>query len=527
MHKALSSLAFFALFIGMVHAQTGVSKPVITNVSMFKNGFAFITRQIEMKGDEATIVEVPQASMGTLWFWAPDGEVVSVTATDEVDSQEVELSDLDQILKANIGKRVSISYINTANENREVSGKIFSVGNDIVVINGTVLTKGRIISVTGQGEELVWKQKMLSTVTSKFYKINSKGVPKVVKMMSLERGMTWAPGYAIDITNPDNLTFASKATLLNDLIDFKGVNVRLVTGFPNLQFKDILDPFTAKMPLNTWLAMLNGQPVDSLESSVLTQNNAYAFGGRVQFSTADAAPISWSGPNSKDVLGEQISDLFFYDLPNFQMAKGARIYHSLSRFEADYKHVYTWQVEDALLAQQRASEQGSNYSPAKDVVWHTIKFNNKSGKPLTTAPATFFSKGELVGQTTLFYSPSGSECEVQINKALEIKTDSSEEEVSRVRGAIKNSSSFPLWDLVTVKGTLEINNGRSEKITMQIDKAFSGEFISGTNTPNVVKNGRGLRQINPQSTATWKPSIEAGQKLRIEYSYKLYVQAQP
>ena len=510
----------------LLQAPTKMTTPEVVSVSMFKNGFAFITRKIAIKDGEANIVEVPRASLGTLWFWTPEGEIQNITTAEEVSTttKEIPLGTFDQVVSKNIGRTISVEgYSSTALE-----GKIKSADGELLVLetaSGAIaIPKGTIRSVKTSDAAFKWTTSIETKTESKFYRIKADKKAKEIIMMSLERGITWAPGYAVDISNPDKLTLASKATVLNDLIDLKGIPTRLITGFPNLQFKDILDPFTANMNGDQWLGSLStggapggfgGGGARSRANEMMTQN-AYA-------PMADAN-VNWGGNSGGEAGGEQIGDLFFYDLPKFDSKKNSRLYQNLFRFDAEYKHIYTWDIDDQV-------DSNGNYKPVPPTgqdaqeVWHTIKFKNGSGKPLTTAAATIFNKGELIGQTMMNYCMADGDCDVKINKALDVRVDANEEEVERERAAIKDRYNNPRFDLVTVKGKLEVLNGRKDKVQMTITKNLTGEVTSNTGSPVVTKTTRGLRQVNTTSKIVWKPEIKNGEKLLLEYTYKLYVPA--
>ncbi|MBS1703196.1 MAG: hypothetical protein JST12_16150 [Armatimonadetes bacterium] len=505
----------------VLQAKTAMTSPEVVSVSMFKNGYAFITRRIPVKDGIANIVEVPQASLGTLWFWTPDGEIQSISTATDVDktSKTESLKNFDELVQKNVGKTVSIE----SNVTPPLEGKIKSADGGLLVLetaNGTIaLPKDAIRFVRTSEPGFTWTKTVELTSENKYYKISADKKTKEVMMMSLERGITWAPGYAVDITNPDKLTLASKATVLNDLTDLDKVPTRLITGFPNLQFKDILDPLTANMPGDQWLSSLGvaSQPVSrgGGQGGFMTQN-AYR-------PMADKE-VQWGGTPASEAGGEQISDLFFYDLSNFVSKKGSRTYQNLFRFDAEYKHVYTWDIDDQVDASGNYKIMPPN-APDSEDVWHTIKFKNGAGKPLTTAPATIFNKGELIGQSMMSYCMADGECDLQINKALDVQAESNEEEVERERGAIKDRYNNPKYDLVTVKGTLQVRNGRKDEIQMRITKNLTGEVISKTGDPTVTKTTRGLRQVNTTSKLVWKPSVKKGEKLTLEYTYKLYVPA--
>lgn len=513
-------------------AQAGLvsmTNPEIVSVSLFKNGYTFVTRKIVVTNSSANIVEVPQASLGSLWFWTSAGEIDSITTATDFDSKTAEVTHQNfyQILSANVGKSTSLELRSPNGSTTTLEGKVKATSTEVVIIESgkgsSAIPYSSIVSINTTDKDWTWTSKQVTKSEKKFYQLKTKGAAKEVFMMSLERGATWAPAYAVDLSDTEKLTVASKATILNDSLEVSKANVRLITGFPNLQFKDILDPFSSNMSVDQWLASLNGgnrMPggfggLNSRAGDMMMQN-AYA---------PKEAEVKWGGPDSSEAGGEQIGDLFLYDLPSYRLKKGSRTYESLFKFDSKYEHIYTWDIADQVDA-------NGAYRPAPvnadtQDVWHTIRFKNSSGRPLTTAAASIFSKGELIGQSMLNYCAASSDCDLKINKSLDVRADSSEEEVERQRGAIKDQYNNPRWDLVTVKGTLEVINGRREDIQMTITKQLTGEYISGTGEPTIVKTTKGLRQMNTSLKVTWKPKAKGkGEKTRFEYTYKLYVPTQ-
>lgn len=510
----------------LLQTPTQITAPEVVSVSMFKNGFAFVTRRIKLKEGTANVVEIPQASLGTLWFWTPEGELKRIYTNESTNKtkQEVSLANFDQLVSKNIGKQVYIESHNAAPQ----EGKIKSASGEILVLETqsgtTVIRKDTIKFLKTNDEKFEWKQTIETENKERFYTIEADKKTKEVMMMSLERGMSWAPGYAVDITKEGTLTVASKATVMNDLLALDKVPVRLITGFPNLQFKDILDPFTAGMSNDVWLGTLaGGMPSGpgggrGRASEMLTQN---AYSAR----SAALDQTNWGGSEASQAGGEQIGDLFFYDLENFNSKKNSRTYQNLFRFDSKYEHIYTWDIDDRVDANGTYRPTPVNQQDSEEI-WHTVKFKNSSGKPLTTAAATIFNKGELIGQTMMSYIPAGGEASLRINKALDVRPEASEEEIARERAAIRDQYNNPRWDLVTVKGTLEVTNSRKEEVQLNLVKQFTGELVKADGEPAVVKTTKGLRQMNSTGKLTWKPKVKAGECLHLEYTYKLYVPAQ-
>lgn len=503
-----------------------MTKPEIASVSMFKNGYAFITRRIKVTGGTANIVEVPQASMGTLWFWTPEGQIESIVTAEDVSSKEVTspFISLAETLMENTGREVTIEAM-VGGTLRTLTGKILSCTTTVAVLataDGTIaLAVSGIQTVSSKDAGFLWQNKTKVETPQKYYRIKANNATKTVMMMSLERGLTWAPGYALDITKEDKMTVASKATILNELGEIEKVNARLITGFPNLEFKDILDPFSAGMNSDQWLGSLGGPGGGGgfgggrgRAAELMTQN---AYAPKMD------ADVNWGGNSGGDAGGEQIGDLFFYDVPNFTSKKNSRHYQNLFRFDTDYKHVYTWDIADAIDAQ--GNYRGMMPTEVSEV-WHKLRFKNASKRPLTTGVATIFSNGELLGQSMLQYCVSDGDCEVRINKALAVRADATEEEVERVRGAIKDRYENPRYDLVTVKGVLLAKNALKDPIALEVTKSLTGEVQSNSAGGKVTKTTKGLRQVNSTATIKWSPQLKSGETLQLEYVYKLYVPAQ-
>src|SRR5205823_5191803 len=70
-----------------------------------------------------------------------------------------------------------------------------------------------------------------------------------VMVRYLTRGLSWAPSYRIDITDPKTLTLEQHAIIRNELVNLEGADIRLISGFPSVQFAHVLSPLAPRM---TW-----------------------------------------------------------------------------------------------------------------------------------------------------------------------------------------------------------------------------------------------------------------------------------
>lgn len=510
----------------IAQADSGFATPKVVSVSMFKNGYAFVTREIKVTDGKSRVVEVPQTSLGSLWFWPNEGQIDSVTSEDEKTPETVVIpfESYDEILRANIGRTFTFSFVRqekkedkTTEVRTNVTGILRGYKGDMILFESTdgtttATSRKQLETLSSSDKNVVYSQTVKGQKSTRFYEIKTKGGAKTVMMMSLERGMAWAPGYAIDLSNPEKLTFTAKSTVLNDLLDLDNARVRLITGFPNLQFSNILDPLTSRMSLDDWLRSLN--PGMAMQSGGLGGGGG-AFANRAVEARPSAAPGGGPGnpffgqgdviADGDNATGEQLEDLFFYDIEGVSLKKGSRSYQYLYKFEVPYKRVYTWDGEQGTPVQNK------------------IKFKNTNGKPISTAAASMFNKGEIVGQGMMNYTGANMEAELVVSRSLDFVTSSTTDVVERQTGAIKDKKGNPITDLVTYETELEVQNPKSDPVNFQVKKMVFGEVLKSEPKPANDTNRTGVRGSNPTNVLTWDMKLEPGTTQKIVIRYKTYV----
>lgn len=505
-------------------------KPKVISVSMFKNGYAFVTREIPITDNSARVVEVPQTSLGSLWFWTNEGQIDSVTSVDEKTPvvTKVPFSQYQEVLNANPGKKFLFGLLYTeVKDDRKSDRRVTYEGilkgftSSMVTVEtseGTVLFPfEKVETLIAKDTNVVLSRDDKSEKTARYYEIKTKNSSKSVMMMSLERGMTWAPGYAIDISSNDKLSFTAKSTVLNDLLDFDNARLRLITGFPNLQFQNILDPLTSRMSVDDWLRSISGGVPGGIggpggggmggqfsnsRAGEVTRKAAAADAKSIEFLSFDPASNPFVSNNAS---GEQLEDLYFYDLDKVTLKKGSRSYQYLYQFDAAYKRLYTWD--------------GQAGSP----IFNKIKFKNMTGKPISTAAATMFKKGEVVGQGMMNYTAANTEAELTVGRSLDFPTKSETELIDRTVGAIKDKKGVAIMDLITYETELEIENPKEEAANFQIQWGTTGEVVRTEPKVDVNVSKTGIKGSNPYSSLKYDIKVEAGKSAKIVIRYKVYV----
>lgn len=490
-------------------------QPKIVSASLFKNGYAVVVRELDVRGTETTVTEIPQSSLGTFWIWTSDGLKIEelINTTVETSNEEV-LNSMDEILFANVGKELTFLIRNDQGKTDEIRAKLLAATGSVVVLQSDitrVVHKGAIVSIQAANGELIFKR--TNKGVQRVLKFKTRGTGKV-SMVGLERGMTWAPGYALDISNEKELTLVAKSTVLNDLADVNGIEARFVTGFPNVPWAQFIEP------------LLSGQSIDQFTNflGMIGQADAAKQMRGREMMTQNAAPAVagdfGGGFDTSPLQGIQSEDLFFYRQANVTLKKMDRAMYVLFSAKSSYEHLYTLDLPDTVLENVR-------YMPQPEGpldVWHGIKFKNTSGQPLTTAALTIFKDSEIMGQDTLMYTPASAEALVKMNKALDVRAEQTEEEVSRERQSLRLPNNVA-YDLVTLKGTIVVRNTKPDAITLKVTRDLTGELISTTGEPKVTTTAKGLRQMNPVQRLVWTSTIAGGKETQLTYNYKLLVRS--
>lgn len=479
----------------------------IVDATIFKNGYAVTIRQVSVPASGELLVKSPPLAVtGTLWVYAQGpGQVTSVvaTTTEEEVSKTIPAGSVGEALALNKGKTMTINWFNqTAWE--QVTGKVVEVNNQLAVIE---LTSGERmfvqLSTIGSFKgtsDLVWTRVEKSKVETSVLRIRATPNSRV-NLMALQPGMTWHPAYLLDLSNPTNLKLTAKATIVNDLDDLAGIEVRLVTGFPNIDYLGQWDPLT-------YLQVARASAAPSAPAA-----NQSVYGRR---ESAEGAMFDSFVPIASE--GFSGEDLFFLPLKAVELKKSERGAFILFQAESAYRHVYTLDLPSTTV-----SSGTQDYDRNQLDIWHSIEFDNNTKMPWTTGTALIVQNGQMLGEDELKYTTPGTKASVELAKALDIAAEAREEEVARERGVLKDQYGNPRWDLVTVKGTVEITNLKGVDVDLRIRKLVEGEVVESGGAAKVTKSAKRLNQVNITSVLEWRPKLSKGGKTTITYTYKVYV----
>ncbi|MCU0315794.1 MAG: hypothetical protein MUC92_04310 [Fimbriimonadaceae bacterium] len=499
--------------------QQDLATAPIVGASLFKNGYAVVTRRIAIPSTGELVMRSPLSSvLGTVWLGTQKGTVLTDVRASTTDiSGTRPANSLNEILQANVGKEVTILAL-LGSERTEIFGKVIRVSDSNLLIetsdNFLTLPNSAILTVSGDKGE--FKNSLSTTEKAAVWRV--KGTPGgTVFITGLVRGLTWVPSYQIDISNDKKLTLTSKATLINDLEDMDLPEARLITGFPNLPFINISDPFDSGVNMNQFLNALSNTGAafasPAMPGGPMTQNAAMRRG---EMSDISVTPFE---PN--ELEGFRSEDLFFYRQPKVNLKRGERGYYVLFQADSEYEHIYT--VRSTTPESFIQPRGGPVMSQPSIDVWHELKFKNTSKMPFTTAGAITVKDGEILGQDMLGYVSPGADTTLKITKALDIQAEEIESEFARRPSDIKDQNGNVLYDIVTIRGTWEIINRKGREVKMEITKSLPGEAKFATNAGVITIGVRRMGQVNLPSSIKWTLPVPSGKPFRISYEYEMLI----
>jgi hypothetical protein len=408
----------------------------IRSVALFKNGLGYVRREARVApGASAVELLLPVPTHGTFSIGADPAlaTVSSAVARAGAASGTALAASLLELLRANPGREVEL----TLAEGATVRGQLLSAGEppvqrpnpygyysptpaDTAVVlletaAGSVALRGdEVRRVSSSGPPLEHrKTERRALLSVQLERASPDEIP--LELASLERGWSWAPSYSIQLEE-GRAWVELRAAVFAETGDLEDATLQFVTGFPNLRFAHADDPLALQCDLEAFLAAL-GRPQDGRPATA--QQAVLA-----NVAVPDLEPVA---SLLEELAGQEAGDLFVVERAGVTLRRGERGLYTLFRCEVPCQHVYRWTIED------RAEEQpdwwhrqhGWEKLPPQEEIWHSVRLQNDSAQPWTTAPAATTEKGFLLGQDILHYTAAGARATVLITRAVDVQAERS------------------------------------------------------------------------------------------------------
>jgi hypothetical protein len=377
-----------------------------------------------------------------------------------------------------------------------------------------------------------------------------------VGMMYLEKGIRWIPNYKVTIDGHGHAKVKLQATLVNDLTDLKDVNCNLVVGVPSFAFKGDVDPISLSETLAhvASSAAQDSRLRNSFSNSIMSQSVGYARDKDEEIGAAGQVKTE----SSKN------EDLFVFNLKHLTLKKGERMVVPVQEYTVEYKDLYTFDLAIAPPPEVQSQNNHINNSGQSDEqkladsnkVIHKIRLFNSSQQPFTTAPAlivvadtsnkpdskqgNLVNDGEVLAQGMMTYASPGSNADLTLTNAVDIKAKKEEKETSRTPDAVTWQDYK--YARVNLAGTITLTNYMNKPVTVEItrkvlgrlDNVSKGGIMSMTNTIDEIK-GNDLppwwgyfswpgwwSYMNGIGKFTFTETIQPGKSINVDYGWHYF-----
>ncbi|MGB8952128.1 MAG: hypothetical protein WCC06_05615 [Candidatus Aminicenantales bacterium] len=547
--KNIKMAVLIIIFCGFLSAlavedsRLPVLKTEARSIAVFKNGLGFFMREgeVDLKEGWAITDRIPRAALGTLWMGVMEkgARLEEVISLKEERSLELSVISIPELFRANIGRRIAISF-----ENKVIEGKIKAVPESrFPAVDASALSEPRrlpipqaenatlLILETPQGDiavnkNFVNKIEFKDTPVTKLpgkevvrrmkFKVAAAGKNAKIGLFYLQKGICWMPSYLVDLVDEQKARLTMQALLVNDSEDFQEADLYFVVGYPNFIYADILSPMTLDQSLVQFLSSLTGGRGTFSGLGAIAAQRLSPLREEAKMAAADFDYASIPA-----LEGEAKEDLFFYHKKGVSLKEGERAYYHIFSDLVEYKHIYEWTVPDTANVDARGYSQRERQAPRENV-WHSLKLTNSTPFPWTTAPAFSVADEKPLAQDTIDYTPKGTSVNLKLTVASDIKTTRQEYEVERQRDVRLYQHAY---DLVTVKGELAVKNSKENDVAMDIKKFLTGEVIKVSHGGKVQKLAEGLelRAVNLNSRISWEVTVKAGEEKTLTYTYRVYI----
>ncbi len=525
--RTLSLVLVSVLFASSLSAQEPVAPSKIFAAGLFKNGLAVIKREIVLPGPGTYRLEdLPEPVHGTWWIES----AAAVETTVKTRAVEVPAGTNVRFQEDLAGKKVTVYFKDGKPD--PVTGTVLKMARPKdetavpVDIHGRALEvadRGFLVLKTGKGRMFIDRaiigilevEGADEPVRKEWKPVLLVSAPKADKndkiyVTYLTHGLAWAPSYRVDISDPRSLSVELSAIVKNELSRLDGADLRLISGFPSVQFAHVRSPLSPLQSWDSFFQQLQSGPQrrhELLSQAVMTNT--------MNFRVSEFGLKLGATP-----MGEGV-DLHFQPIGKRTLAKGEALSLSIAKAKADYERIVEWLIPDNRDEHGRYRTGGGSDN---EDAWDALRFKNPFAFPMTTGPAMVTANGQFNGQRTSYYVNAGEETILRITKALSVRTRHVEQEAVGKNG----ERDFVFigghrYQKSIVAAEVLASNHRKEDIKLVLRRRFSGELLTAEGQPSTFLREEGVYSVNKRNEMVWVLSLKGGEERRLTYRYTVLV----
>ena len=553
--------ALLALLSTLLQAPATAEPLAVREVSVFKDGHAFVLREDRRRANErgeVVLDGLPEPVLGTFWPYATGGaKLLSATAARTRVTEERSALDLAELVRANTGARVTLFDMDgqallgqllgltersgEEQERAEPEGprpRLATFGGYVRLLaeNGVMrvlpLKRVRELVVHGELRPRYRAERLAERLT---LRTDRAGGDVTVGLAYLQSGLRWIPSYRIELLAGGKAAVRLEATLVNDLVDLAGTTVHLVVGAPRFDFAGEVDPVAleASVAALARAAPRTDRTFAALSNTLRTQVAGYA-----------PEPEAEAGAPAPELAGEGANeDLYLYTVRDVTLARGERLVLPLAEFELPYQDVYVLELALTPPPEVRMQYGGQQELEVARLLGapkaiHTLRLENTHAAPLTTAPALVLRDGKPLAQGRTSYTPTGSRCDLAINAAVGVKVELDDQESGRGEDTWLGDR----YLRIGLGGTVTLTNTKREAVTLEVRRDVLGLLDSvgqgGTKLQRSWQEFAGSPDVPPWwgwysweswwyrrnglGRASWKVTLEPGASTKLEASWHYF-----
>lgn len=492
-------------------------EPRTRSVAVFKNGLGFFMRQGDVSLREGWCLarEIPPASFGTLAIYAIDqqqsvdlvgsgpGEVVEFDGRDVPADEQASRARLESA----VGLKVELRY-QYHGQDRTAAGKLVSVGPQFAVLEADQNTLA--VPVAGIARLQILDLPLRIHVTG-----NDKQSPAEAKigMAYLRKGITWIPDYTLEIVDESTGQITLRGTLVNEAEDLIHTDVHLVVGVPHFVHTDFLAPIAVGQVIRTiGAAVSSNVPQQAMTQQMMNRaaivsNMATApqfdrLPGTVERSVEpEGGDLGSAIGNLPELAGPAGTDYTVYTIPDLTLRRGEKAILTLLVQKIRYSHLYRWNPPEKMR--------------------HFLVLQNDTPSAWTTGPCLALDGERPLSEDLLYYTPKSGKSELEVTTAINVAHEKVEQEVDRQLNAHSPRHDVN-YDLVTVEGTLQLQNFDSRPVEIVIDNPVPGKPTSAEGG-QMSLSPEELKLAERRGNIRWTLRLEPEEKRTLVYRYERYV----
>ena len=490
-----------------------VWRPQTTSVAVFKNGLGFFLREgdVRLRDGWCAAGQAPPAAFGTLAVYSLDesetvdlvgsgpGEVVEFDGVDSPNDTKTKLARL----KAVENLRVELVYAYKGND-RTAAGKAVDIGPEYVVLEDGAHTFAVPIAP-------IKRMALLELPLRVHVSADNRKTPTEAKlgMAYLRKGITWIPEYTLKVIDENAAELTLRGTLVNEAEDLIHCDVNFVVGVPHFLHTDYLAPIAVGQIIRTIGAAVAPRQVMTQimnRAAIAThQGRLPGEGPAVVERTIDDAGRDVGGIlNLPQMGGAATTDYTVYTKKDLTVRRGEKAIVTLFKKRITYSHIYQW-------------------NPPGEIQ-HFFVLHNDTDTAWTTSPCLAVDGKQPLTEDLLKYTAKGGTGELPVTTAVNVSSSQSEAEIERKLKAHSPSHNVYL-DLVTLEGTLIVQNFEERTVDVRIRTAVEGKPVSASDGGKTWTNPKKLILRERDGTVTWTIRLEPGQTHTLTYRYERYVRS--